>query len=314
MRTLQHTHLDRRRFVSRMALAALAGVLAPGCASRATGGQRRHLLVFTKSSGWQHDTVRRGEDGAPSLVEQVMSRLGEQHGFDVTYTKDGRIFTPDRLDEFDAFFFYTSGDLTQAGTDGHPPMSREGHDALLDAVRGGKGLVGVHSASDTFHSSPDPSNRQNWGRLDEVVVSPFIQMLGGEFRSHGPEQTAVMRIIDPSFPGMDAFGAGAVERFGEWYSLVNINPDMHVLAVLETEGMQGADYQRGPFPVIWARRHGGGRVYYSALGHLPEEWEDAAFLNSLLGGIRWAFGDVRAHLTSNLAEVAPRYAELPPAP
>jgi hypothetical protein len=36
-------------------------------------------------------------------------------------------------------------------------------------------------------------------------------------------------------------------------------------------------------------------------------------LNSLIGGIRWAFGDVPAHLTSNLAEVAPRYAELPPA-
>lgn len=305
--------LNRRSFVSRLAMAAVAGALAPGCASTNPSGRRRHLLCFTKSSGWQHTTVQRGPAGEPALVERVVSRLGTENGFEVTCTKDGGHFDPDRIGEYDAFFFYTSGDLRQPGTDGHPPMTQAGYEALLDTVRNGKGFVGVHSASDTFHSEPDPSNRQNWARLDETVVSPFIELLGGEFRSHGAEQTAVMRIIDSSFPGMDAFGAGAVERFGEWYSLVNINPEMHVLAVLETEGMEGADYQRGPFPVIWARRHGGGRVYYTALGHLPEEWEDQAFLTSLVGGIRWAFGDRQAHMTTNLAEVAPRYAELPPA-
>jgi uncharacterized protein len=304
--------LNRRGFLSRLAMSAVAGMMASACAP--AGGQpvRRRLLCFTKSSGWEHDTVKRGADGSPSLVERVISRLGEENGFEVTCTKDGRVFTEEGVADFDAFFFYTSGDLTQPGTDGQPPMSAGGKETLLAAVRGAKGFVGIHSASDTFHSQPDPSDARNRHRLQEMVVDPFIVMLGGEFLSHGEPQTAPMRIIDPAFPGMAGFGTGTVERFGEWYSLVNLNPDMHVLAVLETEGMQGLDYRRAPFPVIWARQHGDGRVFYSALGHFPEEWEDPAFLGTLVGSLRWAFGDVEASLTRNLEQVAPRYMEVPP--
>jgi uncharacterized protein len=304
--------LNRRSFVSRLALGGLAAALGPACARAAGGNPRRNLLCFTKASGWEHDVVKRGPAGELSVVERAMVRLGQENGFDVTATKDGTIFTPERLAEFDAFFFYTSEDLTQPGTDGHPPMTEQGKAAFMDAVRNGKGFVGVHSASDTFHSEPTPADRANFHRLDEMVVDPFIRMLGGEFISHGEPQSAWMRIINPDFPGMNGFGAERVHRFGEWYSLININPEMHVLAILETEGMRSADYQRPPYPVIWARRHGRGRVFYSALGHFADEWEEAAFLNHLLGGVAWAFGDVEAETPTTLSEVAPGYAVIPP--
>jgi uncharacterized protein len=304
--------LNRRSFVTQLTLSALAIPFVSACSSARSQPFRRRLLCFTKASGWEHDVVKTGPGGAPSVVDRAVSELAYQTGFEVVCTRDGRVFTEEGLADFDAFFFYTSGDLTVPGTDGHPPMPPGGKSALLAAVRGGKGFVGVHSASDTFHSEPDPSQRENWGRLEQMVVDPFIEMLGGEFLSHGPEQTATLRIVDPSFPGMQAVGSGSLERFGEWYSLVNINPQMRALAVLETEGLEGREYRRPPFPVIWARRYGSGRVYYTALGHLEAEWADPDFLGSLAGSIRWAFGDVPADVGTNVHEVAPGFGQLPP--
>lgn len=298
--------MDRRNFVSLLPASALAGAFAPSFASAHRSRARRRLLCFTKSSGFEHDVVKRGADGGPSIVDRAIAGLAEEHGFDVTCTKDGGIFNDESLAGFDAMFLFTSGDLTESGTDGQPPMTPDGKTALFDAVRNGKGLVAVHSASDTFHSRPHPTD-------PNVVVDPFITMVGGEFLSHGRPQTAPVRIVDESFPGMAGFGAGTVERFGEWYSLVNINPDMHVLAVLETEGMQGNDYRRAPYPVVWARHDGEGRVLYSALGHFEQEWQDPAFLSMLEGSLRWAFGDAPADLVSNLTDVAPGFADVPPA-
>ena len=61
--------------------------------------------------------------------------------------------------------------------------------ALLDAIRNGKGFIGVHSASDTFH-----------GRGDNV--DPYIAMLGAEFISHGAQQPSRLACTDPRFPGL----------------------------------------------------------------------------------------------------------------
>jgi hypothetical protein len=243
--------------------------------------------------------VTRGPGGAPSLVERTVADLGAREGFDVTCTKDGAVFTAAGLRPFDAVLLFTTGDLATPGTDKEPPAPAGGKRALLDAVRGGLGVVGVHSASDTFHSP-------RGGPPD-----PFVAMLGGEFVAHGDQQAAPLRTVDPRFPGAAGLDV-ATPRMGEWYSLGNLAPDMHVVHVLETAGMTGAPYRRGPYPVTWARRHGRGRVFYTALGHREDEWADAAFLALLLGGTRWAFGDVGASTAPNLAAAAPRAGELPP--
>jgi type 1 glutamine amidotransferase len=305
------TKLNRREFLARAGAVAALASLAPG---RLMAAPRRRLLCFTKSSGFQHGPVKRGADGSPSLVERVLKEQGALHGFDVECTKDGSIFTPAGLKDYDAFFFYTSGMLTEAGTDGTPPFPAGGKQALLDAVRGGKGFVGVHSTTDSFHTQPDPPDRSNRYVAHGDATDPFLRMLGGEFISHGKQQSTPMRIVDTAFPGMSSFGAPEVDRWGEWYSLTNFNPDLHVLAVLETKGMPDSFYQRGPYPVIWARQHGRGRVFYSALGHLEKEWEEPAFLGHLLGGLSWAFGDAPAQVPTNLAAAAPRYADIPPFP
>ena len=136
------------------------------------------VLFFSKSSGFEHDVVKRTGEGQ-SLSETKLTELGITHGFDVVATKDGRVFDGD-LSQYDAFFFLRLGNLTDAGTDNIPAMSARGKEALLAAIRNGKGFVGVHSASDTFHSKGEPLRRNNKYNQD-------IAMLGGEFLSHGSQ-------------------------------------------------------------------------------------------------------------------------------
>ena len=124
---------------------------------RAAGDNNKNkpkVLFFSKSSGFEHDVVKRNGEGT-SLSETTLTEIGRTHGFDIIATKDGRMFDSD-LTQYDAFFFFTTGNLTEVGTDNTPPMSAQGKEALLAAIRNGKGFLGVHSASDTFHSKGKP--------------------------------------------------------------------------------------------------------------------------------------------------------------
>ncbi|MCL6502039.1 MAG: ThuA domain-containing protein [Pirellulales bacterium] len=264
---------------------------------------RRKLLFFTKSAGFEHPACRR-EGDALSHIERVITELAAQHGFDVECTKDGRVFDSD-LDAYDAYFFYTTGDLTQPGTDRQPPMSARGKERLLAAVAGGKGFLGSHCASDTFHS-PGPA------REEQSERDPYIAMLGGEFISHGPQQVARQVVASADFPGLRGLGE-AFEINDEWYSLKNFPDDLHVILVQDTQGMNGKDYQRPPYPATWARRHEQGRVFYTSMGHREDVWTNPTFQQILLGALAWAFGDVEFDPKPNIKEVTPGAHVMPPA-
>src|SRR5205085_8895287 len=158
--------------------------------------EKKSVLVFTKSSGWEHDVVKRVH-GEPSIVENAVTSVGRKHGFNVTATKDGNLFDSKDFHQYDAFFFYTTGDLTTAGTDKNPPMTAEGRQKFLDLIRQGKGFIGTHSATDTFHS---PGAQTGPGPTTHV--DPYIEMIGGEFITHGEQQPSRVRVTDPKFPGM----------------------------------------------------------------------------------------------------------------
>ena len=112
----------------------------------------KRVLFFTKSSGWEHSVIKKPPGGGPSFAGQVLAELGPRIGLEFVESKDGGRFSPEYLAGFDVFLFYTSGDLSSVGTDGHPAVTAEGKQALLDAVAGGKGFVGLHSASDSWHT------------------------------------------------------------------------------------------------------------------------------------------------------------------
>jgi len=253
------------------------------------------VLYFTRSAGFEHSVVKR-EGTELSHSEKIMVEVGKRHGVEVVCTKDGSVFDGD-LDQYAAIAFYTSGDLTKEKEGQDKPMTPQGKQNLLDYVAGGKGFVGLHAANDSFHSKGDQ-------------IDPYIEMIGGEFVSHGPQQKAVNRIVSPNFPGMEGLG-DKIEYLEEWYAAKNFNPDLHVILVQETKGMEGRDYQRPPFPATWARKHGKGRVFYTSLGHREDVWTDEVFQQIVVGGFSWVMGEADADVTPNMKQVTPQADQLP---
>jgi len=270
------------------------------------------VLYFTKSSGFEHSVVKH-ENGQPSYSEKVLTALGAQQGIVFTFSKDGSQFTKAYLAQFDVLLFYTSGDLCSTGTDGQPGITVTGLNALFDFVEQGGGFVGLHACSDTFHTNErgggnNPRRRQRY-RLYGEAADPFVKLLGGEFIRHGPQQVARARVVDPAFPGFGALGQ-EIQVMEEWYTLKEFAANVHVLLVMRTEGMEGADYLRPDYPLAWARLHGKGRVAYNAMGHREDVWDSAAFQSMLVGMLTWAGHRNDHELVGNLVSVVPGHATL----
>ncbi|MBP7951450.1 MAG: ThuA domain-containing protein [Verrucomicrobiales bacterium] len=277
---------------------------------RAAEKPTRRILFFTKSSGFEHSVIK-WANGQPSHAEKVLREMGARQGWEFTFSKDGSKFSRDYLNQFDAVMFYTSGDLTTPGTDGQPPMTAEGKQALFDYVKAGHGFLGTHSASDSFHTNNEsqkgPDRYVNHGDK----ADPYVRFLGGEFIKHGAQQVAKNRVSDQKFPGFETVGK-EFSFLEEWYSLKDFTRDIHVLSVIDAPAMKGDEYKRPPYPTTWARKEGAGRVWYSAMGHREDVWTNPAFQAILTGGIQWALGDAQGDVTPNLQQAAPEAFTNPP--
>jgi uncharacterized protein len=314
--------ISRRNILQSAAAIALGAAFAPllGLAQTASG-PRKKVLFFTRSQGFPHSVVTRKNPDELAFAEKIFKDTATAAGYDVTVSKDGTLFNPDVIGQWDAFVFYTTGDLTkppgtQYKSDQTPAMTPEGKDALLKAIASGKGFLGVHSATDTFASA----------RKDEMLrpveapayVDPYIAMLGGEFVSHGQQQKATIRVADGSFPGLSDLKD--YEMNEEWYGLFNLDPNMHVILVQDTttmvlpSGQTEPQYRRDPYPETWARMHGKGRVFYTSMGHREDVWTNPMYQAMLLGGIGWAVGNVEADITPNIETVCPDCWKLAPLP
>jgi type 1 glutamine amidotransferase len=293
--------------VAGFALASLC-LLVSSVVHAAQPAAPKKVLFFSKSAGFEHDAIK--TDGKPGhgYAFRVLKELGAQNNIEFTFSKDGSLFTPEYLAQFDAYFFYTTGDLSVVKSDprgdDNPPMTPAGKAALLNAVANGKGFIGTHSATDSFHSFGRNGHVPERFLSDGDKADDYIKMIGGEFIRHAAQQKSHLITTDAKFPGMDAMPAdfAPVE---EWYSLKNFPADLHVLLVQDTAGMKGPEYQRAPYPSTWVHMHGKGRVFYTNLGHREDIWDHPAFKSLLTGALNWSLGRVDADITPNLAKVAP---------
>jgi type 1 glutamine amidotransferase len=273
---------------------------------------KKKILFFTKSSGFEHSVIS-WKNGKPSWAEKQLMQIGDKNGWEFTFSKDGSLFSPDYLKGFDAVLFYTTGDLTSAGTDKQPPMTTAGKQALLDYVKNGGAFAGTHSASDTFHteneSKKGPTRYVNFGE----TADPYVRLLGAEFIIHGAQQKSRNTVIDAKFPGMEKLGE-SFELNEEWYSLKDYRDDIHVLLLQDAPSMKGKEYERPPFPSTWVRQDGKGRVFYTSMGHREDVWTNPLFQDVLTGGLSWAMGIKTADATPNIKTVAPGAWTNPPFP
>ena len=243
------------------------------------------VLFLSKSSGFEHAVIKR-VDGQPSHVERVLTRLAETEGFDLETSKDAGLINAKDLERFDVVVFFTTGDLTTAGSgegifggDGEGVMPADGVEQLIQWLEEGGGFVGFHCATDTFHGN-------------EGEVSPYIAMIGGEFATHGRQFEATLEVADASHPTARSLPASWPKN-DEWYLFKNFDDSVHVVARMNpgSEGDRQEMYDIEPYPVIWTKSLGEGRVYYNAMGHREDVWDDPIFQSAVHDAIRWAAGE-----------------------
>ncbi len=289
----------KRRDLLRAGSVAAAAFSFPAGWTAAADEKPQRVLYFTRNVGYYHSVVKR-EGDALSHSERALVEMGKRVGIEVTCTKDGRVFDDgfdDGFDNYDAIAFFTNNDLTEANPEQEPPMSAAGKQRLLDAIAGGKGFIAFHSSCACWRTAETPAGESS-------ELDPFLAMLGGEFISHGPQQEATMRVASPNFPGMQNLGS-QFQLTEEWYAMKNFAPDLHVILVQETAGMDGDDYARPPYPSTWARRHGQGRVFFTSMAHRENVWIEQSFQQIVLGGLAWVLGNVDADVTPNIDIVTP---------
>lgn len=200
------------------------------------------------------------------LTREVMSRLGQELDWlEVTVSNEVADLTPAVLDSLDVLILYTSGTL---------PMSEEQKEALQRLLARGAGLVGVHSASDTFHD-------WDW----------FMTTIGGEFDGHPWHEEVAVTVLDTGHPATRHLGPSFRIK-DEIYQFKRLNDARHTLMDLDRESVTHSVLPGRLYPLAWTLEFGKaprpGRVFYTALGHREEVWQDRRFIDHLLGGVRWA--------------------------
>jgi type 1 glutamine amidotransferase len=140
--------------------------------------------------------------------------------------------------------------------------------ALLDAVASGVGIAGFHGGmGDAFRDATD-----------------FQFMVGGQFVAHpdGIKDYEVNLVEDPLTRGLADFRV----RSEQYY--MHVDPSNHVLATTVFQPETARWVAGTVMPVAWTRRWGDGRVFYSSLGHAPEELDVHEARELLRRGMAWA--------------------------
>lgn len=244
-------------------------------------GKPRKVLVWGHT--WTHQPN--------PYAEKALEILGRKSGaFEAVISDDPRLLLGDRLPRFDALVMnniherdpFLPEDFAKR-TDEQKTAARKFDEAvkqsILEYVRSGKGIVGVHAATAAF---------QNWPE--------YGQMMGGYYGGHIYQEVAI-KLDDAQHPVNACFEGkpwginDEIYIFREPYS----RDKLHVLLSLDLDRM-GDPGKRSDkdYAVSWVRRYGRGRVFYTSLGHAAETYWNPLFLQHLLAGIQFALGDLDA--------------------
>jgi type 1 glutamine amidotransferase len=258
----------------------------------------RRVLVLCRAVGFVHSTI--------PLAAKMVEYTGDKTGaWMTTITYDAAAITPENLKQYDAIFlddttgFFLDDPSDQATTD----LRRK---ALLDFVKGGKGLAGIHAASDSYHASkpgPTPDSPQvltgTWPEFNELI--------GGFFKFHWTYPTLIpVKIDDPKSPLNVMFPPRGYNIVDETYTFAQDSfsrKRVHVLTSINYARMSAEDKAKEPaankrtdgdYALSYIQRVGNGRVFYEAHGHDENVFFWRPFLLHMMAGIQYALGDLPA--------------------
>jgi type 1 glutamine amidotransferase/HEAT repeat protein len=227
----------------------------------------RKLLVVSIAHGFQHKSI--------PIAAKTIEILGEKTGaYTVIHAQDLNVFESNTLNQYDAVVF---NNTTQLKFD-----NQKWRQNLLKFVRDGKGIIGIHAATDNFYDWPEGA-----------------ALIGGLFDGHPwvSSGTWDIKIDEPDHPlnkgfeGKDFSISDEIYRIKEFsreYHRVLVSLDMSAEANLKAQGVKITDKD---VPISWINSYGKGRVFYCSFGHnFPIFWTPS-ILQHYLDGIQYALGD-----------------------
>jgi uncharacterized protein len=210
---------------------------------------RKALIVW---GGWAgHEP----EQGASVVAEML-----RQDGFDVSMETSTEAFGDPKLRDFSLIVpIYTMSKI-----------AKEHAVNLAAAVEAGAGLAGYHGGmADAFR---------------DCVEYQFV--VGGQWVAHPGDiidyRVEIARPDDPVMQGIEGFPY----RSEQYY--MHVDPSNEVLATTTFSGEHASWIEGVQMPVVWKRRHGKGRVFYSSLGHVASEFAVPEMKTILRRGMNWA--------------------------
>ncbi len=265
----------------------------------ATPQHLRHVLVLCRAVGWVHTSI--------PLAAKMVEYLGDKTGAwmtDITY--DAASITPENLKRYDAIFLdSTTGQFLDDPND--PAITAARRQALLDFVKGGKGLAGIHAATDSYHTNGRPPAPGEPPAQVTGTWPEFNEMIGGFFKFHWTYPTLIqVKIDDPNSPLTAMFPARGYVIVDETYTFAQNSfsrKRVHVLTSVNYAKMSAEDKAKEPaatrrtdgdYALSYIQRVGNGRVFYEAHGHQENVYYMRPFVAHMLAGIQYALGDLQA--------------------
>jgi len=180
-----------------------------------------------------------------------------EHGCDVRLSEDLEVLTaPDLAGAYDLICNLTTGRQLSAAQEA----------GLLAFLRGGRGLCGIHNATDTFTAS-----------------AAYLAAIGGRFRHHPAQLDIAVQYTLPGHPivaGLPPFVVHDELYIMDW-------DPASVQLLAETTSHEGR-----PVPLSWVRQEGAGRVFYLSLGHNRSTYDVPEFRTWAGRGALWAAGSL----------------------
>lgn len=240
----------------------------------ATPSGKRRVLVFYRCEGFIHTSI-------PHANECVRAMAEKTKAFEVDFADTYDVFSKENLAKYDAILLNNTTKME------FPEPSQR--DAFMDFISGGKGLIGIHAASDNFNRHPE-----------------CLAIVGGTFAGHpwGAGGKWAFKLDDPdhvlnaSFDGSGFWHTDEIYQYqpksfvGTGVLRILVSLDMSKEAV-------SSRIDDGPreVPVSWLRTAGDGRVFYTNFGHREDTFANPKIVKHMIDGIQYALGDLPADAT-----------------
>ncbi len=206
-----------------------------------------------------------GWDGhQPKTCVDIFVPLLEAAGYQVTVSDTLDVYLDrDRLQACDL--------ISQCWTMG--TIKPEQERGLLEAIRGGVGFGGWHGGMcDAFRNNTE-----------------YQFMTGGQWVAHPggiiDYHVNVTDHADPITAGLADFNMHSEQYY------LHVDPANQVLASTTFSGEHAAWTAGVVMPVVWKKHYGAGRVFYSSLGHKPDDFDGAESREIVRRGLLWASRD-----------------------